>query len=155
MKRPVSRPWADTMKVGPQHYQTFQITAPVKTHWREVPCDGRPGGCKAAENGWKMQIDLNTELGKNQARYIKYQSGRRFEIVEQNNGMVTLHFPGGQPCFARHRVRTDRPENYLVKGGDFRGNPLGKAPRVHTKPEHWVEEFAENQARIAEVRQKG
>lgn len=151
MKRPVNR---ITPSVGAEHYQTFQISAPTKTHWREVPCDGRPGGCKNAEFGWKVTLDLNTELGQRQARYIKHQSGRKFEVVSQENGLVVLHFPGGQPCFSTHRVRIDRPENFVVKGGDFRGNPLGKRPRSVNSGE-WVERFAENQARIAEVRERG
>lgn len=142
-------------RIDAQHYQTFQIAAPVATHWRKVPCDGLPGNCHAAEHGWKMTLDLNTGLGQQQARYIKYQSGRRYEIAEQKDGMVTLVFPGGQPCFATHRVRTDRPETYAVKGGDFRGNPLNSVTRVHKKPEFWVEEFAQNQDRIAEIQKRG
>ena len=141
--------------IGPEAYQTFQVTAPLSTHWQERPCDGKGVDCDAAERGWKMVIDLNTSLGREQARYIKQQSGRKYEIAEQKDGVVTLVFPGGQPCFARHRVRIDRPETYLVRGGDFRGNPTGRKTRVHTKPEHWVEEFALNQDRIAEARKKG
>lgn len=150
--RPVNR---ITPQVEARFYQTFQIKAPTGTHWRRVPCDGSGVNCRAAEFGWKMTIDLNTELGQRQARYIKYESGRRFEIAEQKDGMVTLIFPGGQPCFNVHQVRTDRPEVYAVKGGDHRGNPLKTPTRVHKKPEFWVEEFAENQDRIARVQQKG
>ncbi len=144
-----------TPQLGAEAYQTFQMNAPLSTHWVERACDGKGVNCKAAENGWKMHLDLKTDLGQAQARYIKHDSGRRYEIADQKDGVVTLVFPGGQPCFARHRVRLDRPENYLVKGGDFRGNPTGRQTRVHTNAEHWVEEFAENQARIADARKKG
>ncbi len=136
-------------------YQTFQVKAPLATHWVERPCDGTGVNCKAAEFGWKMVLDLKTDLGQQQARYIKYQSGRKYEIADQNNGMVTLVFPGGQPCFATHRVRIERPEIFAVRSGDRRGNPLGIRPRVHTKAEHWVEEFAENQSRLADIQKKG
>lgn len=150
--RPVNR---ITPRLGAEHYQTFQIKAPKDTHFRVVPCDGVPGRCDASERGWKMTIDLNTDLGKQQARYIKHQSGRRYEIAEQKDGMVTLVFPGGQPCFATHRVRNDRPEVYAVRGGDFRGNPTRAITRVHKKPEFWVEEFALNQEKISDIQKKG
>lgn len=140
-------------RLDARHYQTFQIKAPLDTHWEKVPCDAT--NCKAAESGWKMVIDLNTDLGVQQARYIKHQSGRRYEIADQRDGMVTLIFPGGQPCFAVHRRRIDREEVYAVKGGDHRGNPLKTVTRVHKKPEFWVEEFAENQDRIAEIQKRG
>lgn len=144
-----------TPRLGAENYQTFQISAPLNTHFRVVPCDGLPGRCDASERGWKMVLDLNSELGQRQARYIKYQSGRKYEIAEQRDGMVTLVFSGGQPCFATHRVRIDRPEIFAVKPGDFRGNPTRGVTRVHKKPEFWVEEFAENQDRIRSIQEKG
>jgi hypothetical protein len=152
MNRPVNR---ITPRLDAQHYQTFQIKAPISTHFVERPCDGTGVNCQAAEHGWKMTLDLKTELGQRQARYIKYDSGRRYEIAEQKDGMVTLVFPGGQPCFATHRVRIDRPEIYAVRGGDFRGNPTGAVTRVHKKPEFWVEEFALNQQKLSDIQKKG
>lgn len=149
------RPNPFTPRLGAENYQTFQIKAPLSTHFKVVPCDGLPGRCKQAELGWKMVIDLNTQLGQQQARYIKHQSGRRYEVAEQKDGIVTLVFPGGQPCFATHRVRVERPEIFAVKGGDRRGNPTRALTRVHKKPEFWVEEFAENQDRIRSIQEKG
>lgn len=133
--------------------QTFAISAPKETHWREATC--AEVQCQAAERGWKMIIDLTTELGAQQGRYIKHHSGRRYEVADQRDGLVTLIFPGGQECFATHKVRTDRPEKYLVKGGDFRGNPRGQQTRVHTKPELWVEEFQETTDRLNRLAERG
>lgn len=139
--------------VAPEHYKTYQISTPVRTHFASRPCDG--SDCEAAERGWTMTLDLKTDLGQAQARYIKHESGRKFTHEALPEGLVKLTFPSGQPCFATHRRRLDRPENYIVRGGDFRGNPRGIAPRVHTKPEFWLEDFSENQDRIAEARRRG
>lgn len=134
-------------------YQTFQITSPISTHTREATCEEVE--CEQYARGWKMKVDLNTDLGQRQAQYIKYQSGRAFKKISAVDGLVELEFAANQPCFQQHRVRVDRPEIYRVKGGDFRGNPLKTLTRVHKKPEFWVEEFAENQDRIARAREKG
>lgn len=133
--------------------QTYQILAPKDTHWRTATC--AEVNCQQAERGWKMVLDLTTELGLKQARYIKYESGRQYEVVDQRDGLATLIFRGGQECFKEHRVRTDAPEKFLVRGGDFRGNPRGQKTRVHTKPEHWVEDFQENSARLNQLAERG
>lgn len=140
--------------VGAEHYQTFQVVAPKQTHTKLVRC-GEDVDCAAYRNGWKMQIDLATDLGEQQARYIKHQSGRSYKVIRQVDGIVDLEFAANQPCFAEHRVPIDRPEIYRVKGGDARGNPRGILTRTHKKPEFWVEEFAENQSRIADIIKKG
>jgi hypothetical protein len=133
--------------------QTFAISAPKETH--TVPATCEEVECPQYARGWQMKIDLGTPLGQQQARYIKYSSGRSYKIVEQRDGLVTLEFKGGQPCFREHRKRIDRPEKFLVKGGDFRGNPLRTPTRVHKKPEFWVEEFAENQERLKTQIERG
>lgn len=142
-----------TPRVGAEHYQTFQISAPKSTHTRRASCEEVE--CQQYLRGWRMRIDLNTELGQKQAYYIKHHSGRSFRAIGQENGVVDLEFRGQQDCFQEHRVPNDRPEVYRVKGGDFRGNPLRTLTRVHKKPEFWVEEFAENQQKIADAVKKG
>lgn len=148
--RPINRA---TPRLAPEHMQTFAIDAPAQTHFRPATC--AEVSCDKAERGWLMKLDLATDLGQRQARYIKHDSGRRYEIVDQRDGLVTLKFPGGQECFEQHRVRTGRPERYLVKGGDFRGNPRGQQARVHTKPEFWIEEFQENTDRLNRLAERG
>lgn len=145
------------MRVDPttpvQAMQTFQIQSPHETHTRVVSCEDYE--CQAYKNGWRMKLDLTTELGQRQAFYIKHHSGRSWKAVDQSDGLVTLEFASGQPCFSEHRVSNQRPEIYRVKGGDHRGNPLRVPTRVHSKPEFWVEEFAENQDRIRSAIEKG
>ena len=111
--------------------------------------------CDQYARGWAMKLDLGTELGQRQAHYIKHSSGRAYKIAEQRDGLVTLHFQSGQKCFQQHYRSLERDPLFRVKGGDKRGNPLRVPTRTHTKPEHWVEEFAENQDRIAEAQKKG
>lgn len=134
-------------------YQTFQILAPKKTHTVEASCEDVE--CEQYARGWRMKIDLQTDLGQRQAHYIKHLSGRAYKVVSQRDGLVELEFAPNQPCFQQHRKRNELPEKYLVKGGDHRGNPLKTPTRVHKKPEFWVEEFAENQDRIARAIEKG
>lgn len=130
----------------PTAMQTFQVKAPVSTHTRKATCEEVE--CEQYARGWRMKIDLNTDLGQRQAQYIKYHAGRSYKKIGARDGMVELEFAANQPCFQEHRVRNSLPEKYLVKGGDFRGNPLKTLTRVHKKPEFWVEEFAENQDRL-------
>lgn len=140
--------------LGAEYMKTYAVEAPVDTHWRRATCEEVQ--CEQQERGWKMQIDLSSELGQKQAYYIKYQSGRHFTHEKLNNeGMVELVFPPGQTCFREHKVRLDREERYVVKGGDFRGNPRGIPTRVHTRPELWVEDFQTNQEAIKEAQRKG
>jgi hypothetical protein len=47
-------------------------------------------------------------------------------------------------------VPLERPELYVVRGGDWRGNPRGEVRR-HSGPDSWVNDFAEHQDRIARV----
>lgn len=148
--RPLSRV---TPKIPARAMQTFQVTAPISTHTRKATCE--EAECAQYVRGWRMKLDLATDLGQKQAHYIKYSSGRSYRVVGQRDGLVELEFSANQPCFQEHRVRIDRPEIYRVKGGDHRGNPLKTVTRVHKKPEFWVEEFAENQARIKTAIEKG
>jgi hypothetical protein len=151
MNRPINR-IAPRLDAG--DFQTFQIAAPVASHWRNASCG--EVACPQAERGWRMQLDLSTELGRKQAYYIKYDSGRSFTHRKvDDSGMVELTFPSGQECFQQHRVRLDREEKYIVRGGDFRGNPRGVPARVHTKPEHWVEEFQENSDAMNSLKERG
>lgn len=133
--------------------QTFAISAPKDTHTRKATCEEVE--CPQYARGWLMRIDLGTDLGQRQAYYIKHSSGRKYKVTGQVDGLVTLEFAPNQPCFQQHRVPIGRPEKFLVKGGDYRGNPLRTKTRVHTKPEFWVEEFAEHQDQIKTRLERG
>lgn len=134
-----------------QAYQTYQVIAPPSTHWRKATCEEVE--CAAMASGWRSVIDEMTELGMRQAHYIRHVSRRRFR-EGRDAGLTVFDFEPGQTCFADHQVRTARPETYLVRGGDWRGNPTGQVRR-HARAEDWLEDFAEHQDRIADRLQRG
>lgn len=138
----------------PAAYRTYAITAPRQTHWRAATC--AEVGCAAHTHGWTTTVDISTELGQGQAYYIRRESGRSYTEETTGPGLVRFTFGPGQRCFRSdtHRVRTGRPEIFVVRGGDWRGNPVGDK-RQHTRAEHWVEDFAEHQDRIASRQQRG
>lgn len=136
----------------PQAYKTFQVLAPRDTHFREVACEHV--NCEAQAHGWKSVIDERTELGAAQAHYIRTASGRQFTEARSPEGLTVFDFVAGQQCFAQHKERLDRAALYLVRGGDWRGNPRGIEARQHTRPEFWVEEFGEHQQRLADEIEK-
>lgn len=131
--------------------KTFAATLPRATHWRQVSCAEH--GCAEHAGGWVTAIDERTQLGQQQAGYIRTRSGRVF--TETNAaGFTEFRFPPGQRCFREHRAPLDRPPIFVVRDGDWRGNPTGRS-RTHTRGEHWVEEFAQHQDRIAHAIQRG
>lgn len=126
--------------------KTYAIDAPRDTHWRPATC--AEVGCSHLEHGWKSIVDESTELGARQAWYIRTQSGRSFVETRDASGLTTFTFAPGQRCFTAHKVRTGRPELFVVRGGDWRGNPRGTT-RVHASPEDWVDDFATHQDKLA------
>jgi hypothetical protein len=137
-------------------YRTFQIVSPLSTHWRKATCE--EADCPNFLHGWQSLIDETSELGQKQAYYIRKLSGRKFTEDRDWQPPLTLFtFEAGQSCFSsdQHKVPLERPEHYLVKGGDWRGNPLGTATRKHTSPDHWIEEFQENQDKIIRLHERG
>ena len=134
---------------GPvQVYQTFSVRTrsdrAVKTVCEKV-------GCPAWRQGWESVIDERTDLGKQQAAYIRTQSGRTFREQKTAAGLTVFRFESGQRCFAEHQTR---PELYLVRDGDYRGNPTGRR-RVHTRAADWVEHMQEEFGRFDEDRHRG
>jgi hypothetical protein len=101
-------------------------------------------------------VDVSTELGKKQHYYITKLSGRKF-TEEQGEGPNTIvfTFEPGQRCFRSedHKVRTGKPELYLVREG-VSWDPGGLIRR-HTRPEDWVDDFGEHQLALQERLQRG
>jgi hypothetical protein len=128
-------------------YKTYQIKQPKTAQTRVGSCEA--AGCERYEIGWCSTVPT---LGA-QADYIRNGSGRRFTEHPGDNGLTVFEFYPGQQCFEQHHV-LDRPQFYVVRDGDWRGNPSGRQ-RMHTRGEFWVEDFAENQAKLAEQIKKG
>jgi hypothetical protein len=134
-------------------YKTYRIVSPQQTHFRPATC--AEAGCTTYLNGWQSTIDETTVLGQQQAHYIRKQSGRGYTEERLPNGLTQFTFEAGQRCFGGdHQVRLDRPELYLVRGGDWRGNPTGEN-RQHANAAEWVEDFGEHQQRLADEMKKG
>ncbi len=155
-------------------YKTYQFLMPKDTHTRaatcaeiRTPCDALLSGSRALNtgvfcqemhcgphmHGWSTTCDVSTPLGQKQATYIRMHSGRAFTSVK-NGDMLTFRFPSGQTCFSEHRVTLEREPLYRVKGGDFRGNPLG-TPTVRRNGRDWLEDLVENRMKIADLLKKG
>lgn len=142
--RPVFRPEpalpASAMK-------TYGIVAPKATHYRPATC--AEVDCPNHLNGWQTVVDESTELGQAQGHYIRNEAGRRYTEVREA-ALTTFTFEAGQLCFREHEARLDRPEIYLVRDGDWRGNPRGTDPRIHKDPQGWIDDFGEHQERLAD-----
>ncbi|WP_084965255.1 hypothetical protein [Thermoactinospora rubra] len=134
-------------------FKTYQVAAPLPTHWRPATCE--EAGCPAYEYGWRTLVDETSELGRRQAHYIRRQSGRKFVEDRDAEGLTVFMFAPGQTCFQPHQVPLEREPLYLVRGGDWRGDPLGGQPYQHRRAEDWVEDFAEHQDRIARQIERG
>lgn len=124
--------------------QTYAIKAPRITHTRPATCE--EVGCPQFLKGWitkvpigsKYHNDLKQAVGKHPQDGIR-RDGR--EITGIGSPEAEFLFNPGTPCFkaSTHRKKLDRPELYLVRGGDWRANT--GLIRRHTKPEHWVEDM--------------
>lgn len=135
-------------------YKTYRILSPQQTHFRPATC--AEVDCPAYLNGWTTTIDESAVQGQGQAHYIRRESGRRFMEERLPTGLTRFTFEAGQRCFGsdKHQVRLDRPELYLVRDGDWRGNPTGRK-REHANAADWIEDFGEHQQRLADEMKKG
>jgi hypothetical protein len=132
-------------KLPAHQRKTYQILSPRPTHFKDAGCE--EARCRHMRDGWKSIVDEATELGRQQADYIRRISGRSFTESRDETGLTVFVFAAGQRCFRQHTVKLEREEIYVVRGGDHRGNPRGER-RVHGRPEEWVEDFAEHQERL-------
>lgn len=129
-------------------YQTYSIQA---GNDQGVVTACRDAGCQAWAHGWETTVDERTPLGLAQARYVRGQSGRTFTERKTAEGLTVFRFEAFQRCFTEHRTR---PDVFTRRHGDWRGNPSGQV-HVHARPQDWVEDFMEHQARIDQAAQKG
>lgn len=138
-----------------EQMKTYRIAAPLQSHFRDATCE--EVDCTHWRNGWQTKVDESTPLGKTQAHYIRNQSGRYFkEDRNQEPGITVFTFEAGQRCFnyASHKVSLNRPALYVVRDGDWRGNPTGNNRR-HVNGDDWVDDFRNHQDKIATQIEKG
>jgi hypothetical protein len=127
--------------------QTYRISRPVATHTRPGTCV--EVDCPDFVNGWDTILPVGHGMvdalrrAAMQAVDLGDGAKRKCTVTREDAMTVTFRFEAGQPCFkaSTHRVPLDRPENYLVRGGDWRGTT--GLIRKHNRPEHWVEDMSE------------
>jgi hypothetical protein len=98
-------------------------------------------GCENWLHGWETHVDEATELGREQAGYIRQRSGRTFTEFRTAAGITVFRFEARQRCFAEHRTR---PGRYLVAG-----------VREHANLGDWIDDAAGHVTQIEEQRKKG
>jgi hypothetical protein len=140
------RSW--TPVAHPGAYQTFNVTP----YWRAATC--AEIDCTAYTNGWVSVFDESTDLGRNQADYVRTNSGRHYKETRTEGGLTRFDFPAGQTCFQsqNHRVPAQRPELYIVRGGDWR-KAVGR-PHVYDRPDQWADDFAAHTDRLYRARSR-
>lgn len=137
------------MKLPPQFIKSYVLLAPRDT---TVIAACSEVGCQHWAHGWDSVIDERTLLGKSQADYIRTRSGRTFrELGAPESGVTVFRFEPFQRCFREHRTN---PVQYVVRGGDWRGNPRHEG-RLHKTAADWQEDSALHQQRIAQAIERG
>lgn len=133
-------------------YETFQIKTPRGPEF-ERPATCQDVECPAWANGWITRVPATDDM---LARLR--ESGRAWASVDQDGGEWVFTFPPGTECFAssthRKTVSPELPQLFVVRDGDWRGNPTGRT-RIHTRPEDWVEDFQEHTEAVRERIEKG
>lgn len=145
------QPFRIEPKAGPAAYKTYQIVAPLRTHYRAATC--AEVGCERRERGFRTTLDTSKADHARVAKWIEDHSGRKYDRAVMEP-MVSYTFPAGQDCFEQHKIPLERDPIYVVRDGDYRGNPRGTRP-VTRRAEDWVDDFATHQQALAERIEKG
>lgn len=135
----------------PSARKTFSILMPTKTHWRKATC--AEVDCPRFLKGWKAQVEVMTPEQIHLIKGAKY----RYRELTVKAGETWWLFEAGQSCFQAdlHRIQLGKPELFVVRDGDWRGNPRRTPELRHKRPEFWVEQFSEHQAKLARAREAG
>ncbi len=129
--------------------KTYAISAPRTTHWRPATCE--EAACPHYLLGWVTIVAADSP----QADYIRAGSGRGFTEQRTPDGLAEFTFEPGQACFgaSQHRVPNGRPERFIERGGDWRGNPQRQHREL--RADDWVDSFANNMISVKEMQERG
>jgi len=124
--------------------QTYKVSRPAATHSRPATCEEVE--CPDFVKGYVVRLPR----GDDRIALLREAAAGRVDGLKRSMADVTgidsaeQVFLMNGPCLkaTQHRVPIDRPEIYLVRGGDWRAN-LGLI-RKHARPEHWVEDMQES-----------
>ena len=135
-----------------QLMRTYQIAQPLQTHYREAGC--AEVACPAHAAGWRMGYDLTDPERRAAARWIRDTSGRSYtyELLEGGTKII-FTFPAGQQCFKKHRVPLEREPFYVVRAGDFRGNPDGQ--RIRHRADTFIDAWENDLDKLNTRREQG
>ena len=143
------------MRLQPQGpasaYKTYRIQAPLSTHFRPASCEEI--GCPNYTDGWRIRKEgLAPDL-----LHTATHSGRKYTELHVAEGETWLVFEAGQSCFqvSAHRTRIEREELFIVRDGDWRGNPRRTPARLHKHAEDWMEDLHEHTDKIADALKEG
>lgn len=147
-RRPLNRPQP---KLEVAKMVTYAVKSPRSTHTRPGTCE--EFRCKAFARGFTITLPADSDRIAHAKQFVRGELDgiKRSFRLERDGTLVHLRFPKGTPCTraTRHRVSLNRPELYVVRGGDWRGNT--GVIRRHKVADHWVEDFEENLARSRKV----
>lgn len=134
--------------------KTFEIRRPLATHYRRARCE--EVGCDKHRAGWIMGFDLTQQAkvdAANQVRRIAHHRGLRCRI-DQVGTTVTFTFAAGQQCLEGHQVPLERDPLWIVRGGDWRGNPRREQYK-HTSGESFADDWRSSQDRLDQAMEAG
>ena len=131
----------------PSAYQTFSVHRPLATHWRAATC--AEVGCPDYERGWRVRAEVLDAAALHDVEHC----GRGYQRVEVAQGETWLIFKAGQACFraSEHRLPLERPEIYVLRGGDWR--QLGDPKKLSSTS--WLDTFGENQQNLHDTIERG
>jgi hypothetical protein len=137
--------------MGPEYYRTYSLIAPVVTHRRPATC--QEVRCPRHVNGWKMGFDTTDAAQAKAIKWIRMHSGLSY-TTEQVGTKIILTFVAGQNCFDQHTIALEREPFYVVREGDFRGNPR-RTQAQRFNADDWIDHFANHQDRLATRMEQG
>lgn len=126
--------------------KTYSISAPKTTHTRPATC--AEVDCADYANGWRVSAQA---IGERELAMFR-KGGWTWTVLDISEAERWYIFPPGQRCFrfATHRASLEREPFYLVKGGDWRGDPRGIGTKQHVRAEDWVDDCANHQIKLAD-----
>lgn len=134
--------------------KTFEVRRPLASHYRRARCE--EVGCMKYAAGWVMGFDLTQQAKVNAAntiRRIVHARGLRCR-VDRVGTSVTFTFPPGQQCLEGHQVPLERDPLFIVRGGDWRGNPR-RDQYKHTTGDSFMDDWRSSQERLDQAMGSG
>lgn len=141
---------------GPaQAFQTYGVRTVPNRKGRRATC--AEIGCAPHLHGWRTVLDPADPQTGARVHFIRTDRTRRHVEGRDEAGRFVFEFEAGQTCFSATDDQhwTEHDALYLIRGGDWRGDPTGRPARTYDRPDQWVDDFASHQDRLATRRARG